>query len=61
MEQPVIDTQKAVSDTYRPKAATNTNYLMKEYPLSGKTRISIIWPNGEKVCCIKCSEWVESG
>lgn len=31
-------------------------YLMKEYPFSGKTRISIIWPNGEKVWRIKCSE-----
>ncbi len=31
------------------------HYLMKEYPFSGKTLISIIWPNGEKVCRIRCS------
>lgn len=30
-------------------------YLTNEYPLSGKTRISIIWPKGEKVCLIVCS------
>lgn len=33
-----------------------SHYLMKEYPFSGKTRISSIWPNGEKVCRIRCSE-----
>lgn len=31
------------------------HYLMKEYPFSGNTRISIIWPKGEKVCRIRCS------
>lgn len=32
---------------------------MNEYPFSGKTRISIIWPKGEKVCRIRWSKRIK--
>lgn len=37
------------------KKKKNHLYRTNEYPLSGKTRISIICPNGEKVWRISCS------